>query len=289
MATPPKKKWERKDRKLHSILTPASAMNGGLAYQTPIRGYYPNTVMTYPNTPNSFSSGHTTSSPITSLSDSSVTSNGGFNRYSGPPFSTFKTQFGLYPPSPNHKGTSDEGVTLNTPESATAESPSTPNLGVVLMHICPEHMDGVAVRPAPVWASLAELAILAAYFWLIPLEEVRLYGRFQGEKVVLQDEKDWDGYFDVCSLEGRRCIIEVHREFMGGINKCDPNVHPKCIWGPMTPQTPTTPASFPLNGFSAKLPIIGSNFNSINGFYQNSAKQFSAVPPIGEFKSSGQP
>lgn len=137
---------------------------------------------------------------------------------------------------PNQPGLQANGIGLadviSKPNANTA-SDLHPQC-VVLRHKY-EQAPGVAVsvRPAPAKSSLAEISVLAAYYWTIPLEELKLYGYFQGEKVMLEHERDWQGYYSVCSSVGDKIIIDVHRERMGGINRCSSDVDCRSIWGPL--------------------------------------------------------
>ena len=124
------------------------------------------------------------------------------------------------------------GDIISKPNVVTASSMH--HQCVILRHKY-EQSPGVAVsvRPAPAKSSLAEISVLAAYYWTIPLEELKLYGFFQGEKVSLEHERDWQGYYSVCSSVRDKIIIDVYREKMGGINRCSSEVDCRTIWGPL--------------------------------------------------------
>lgn len=134
---------------------------------------------------------------------------------------------------------------------------------VVLRHKY-EQSPGVAVsvRPAPAKSSLAEISVLAAYYWTIPLEELKLYGFFQGEKVSLEHERDWQGYYGVCSSVGDKIVIDVYRERMGGINRCSSEVDCRTIWGPQANLHLSQPrAALPGHSLGSNGAVSANNVN----------------------------
>lgn len=143
---------------------------------------------------------------------------------------------------------------------------------IVLRHKFEQSPGGVTIRPAPAKSSLAELSVLAAYYWTIPLEELKLYGNFQGERVILENERDWQGYNSVCFNVGDKIIIDVHREKMGGINRCSSDVDCQSIWGPL-----------PIQLGPVRSALSGNPSNSSNGTNRNnsvSSDPFTMKPSI---------
>jgi len=230
---PTKGREENQSSRMNSI---HQEFHRGPMYASPTREYRTNRAIVYTTPKSAISSVMSfTPSPVTSSMDTSI---------------------GTSDPSPPRTPYWDykEGIAA----SWTANRPTQPGLQVNVMgvgdiskpsviaasdmhHQCVvlrhkyEQSPGVAVsvRPAPAMSSLAEISVLAAYYWTIPLEELKLYGFFQGEKVSLDHERDWQGYFSVCSSVGDKIIIDVYRERMGGINRCNSEVDCRTIWGPL--------------------------------------------------------
>lgn len=120
---------------------------------------------------------------------------------------------------------------------------------IILRHACPQHQQqGFSVRIVPAWATLAEVKVLAAYFWTMPLEELQITGRYDGQDIILRSEQDWAGYYDVCAASNSRVYIDVVRENQYGRNPCNVNVDPRKIWGPIGPFMMPIPIPTTLGG-----------------------------------------
>lgn len=87
----------------------------------------------------------------------------------------------------------------------------------------PSTMGAISVRPARADCSLADLMIQASSCWTIPLEEVKLFGKFDGLRVQLIGEGDFDGYIGVCLSHNEKIVVEVEREYMGGNHRNNSN------------------------------------------------------------------
>ncbi|KAF8454212.1 hypothetical protein BGX38DRAFT_1141172 [Terfezia claveryi] len=234
----------------------------GPMYASPTREYRANRAIVYSTPKSTISSIMSfTPSPVTSSMDTSI----GTSDPSPPrtPYWDYKegmaaswaanrpTQLGL---QTNMMGVGD---VISKPSVIAA---SDMNQQCVVLRHKYEQSPGVAVsvRPAPAKSSLAEISVLAAYYWTIPLEELKLYGFFQGEKVSLDHERDWKGYFSVCLNVGDKIIIDVYRERMGGINRCNSEVDCRTIWGPLanlhlgSPRATLPAHSFNTSGVAAR-------------------------------------
>ena len=184
-----------------------------------------------------------TPSPVTSSLDTSLGSSDTspprsplWEPKDGPPWNDGRVI--LPGPQPNGMSFPDahRAFVLNSGPKLFANATTQTHRGVVLRHKL-NTQDGVAfsVRSAPARSTLAEISVLAAYSWTIPLEELKLYGQFRGERVILENERDWYGYYSVCYNWGEAVIIDVHREPMGGVNRCSLDVFDsRSIWGPLS-------------------------------------------------------
>ena len=227
-------------------------------YASPTREYRTNRGIVY-STPKSTISSlmSLTPSPVTSSMDTSI----GTSDPSPPrtPYWDYKegmaASWATNRPTQPGPQTNVMGVGDVISKPTVIAASNTHHQCVILRHKY-EQSPGVAVsvRPAPAKSSLAEISVLAAYYWTIPLEELKLYGFFQGEKVSLDHERDWQGYFSVCSSVGDKIIIDVYRERMGGINRCNSEVDCRTIWGPLanlhlgSPKAALSEQSFSPNG-----------------------------------------
>lgn len=224
-------------------------------FPSPTREYRPHRVTLY-STPRSTVSSLTsfTPSPVTSSMDTSI----GTSDPSPPRTPYWEYKEGMTPAWTTQKA-NQPTITSNgmgLVDVITKPNPSTTSdmlSRCVVLRYKNEQTPGgaVSVRPAPLKSSLAEISVLAAYYWTIPLEELKLYGYFQGEKVALEHERDWQGYYTVCSSGGDKTVIDVHREKMGGINRCSSDIDCRNIWGPLSNMHISPPRGGPSNLFAS--------------------------------------